>query len=106
MISRTDAQQSIVHLKRLLHMPVAVHTYAKLIKIYHVVQELFAFSLTGSGRTDGLTHWDIVNYAQSDVVLCGVRPLSLSTDGLTHWDIVNYAQSDDSSHLQANQSVR
>ena len=27
-----------------------------LIKIYHVVQEIFAFSLTGSGWTDGLTH--------------------------------------------------
>ena len=29
-----------------------MHIYAKRDKIYHVVQELLTFSLTGNGRTD------------------------------------------------------
>ena len=61
-ISLTDAQQSLVHLEKLLRMPVVRqcwHAYA--CKIYHVVQELLAFSLTSSGQTEGLTNCGTCN---------------------------------------------
>ena len=55
----TDAQQSHVHQKGLLRMPVVrrMLTYIRMqnvIKLYHAVQKLRAFSLNGTGRTDRL----------------------------------------------------
>ena len=52
---QTDAQLSLVHLKRRIHIPVVTciqlftcKRMQNLIKIYHVVQELWASLLTGN----------------------------------------------------------
>ena len=52
---RTDAQQTVVHPKRLLHMPwldnVDMHLYAKCDENMPFCSRIMTFSLTANGRT-------------------------------------------------------
>ena len=65
-----DAHQTLVHQKRLLHMPVFRWCWHVFVcKIHHVVQDLRACLLIDHGWTDGRTHIMIIVQTQGSCTI-------------------------------------